>query len=53
LAVTLVGISLLFIACQSVKIITDVYELFFCAKVSSFVSISVCCYLKETNIEPC
>ena len=28
LAITLVAISLLFIVCQSVKIITDVYELF-------------------------
>ncbi|XP_059095091.1 uncharacterized protein LOC131889889 [Tigriopus californicus] len=34
LAITLVGISLLFIICQSVKIITDVYELF-CEKIQS------------------
>ena len=34
LAITLVSISLLFIVCQSVKIITDVYELA-CEKILS------------------
>ena len=35
LAVTLVIIALVFICCQSVKLITDVYELFYCDRISS------------------
>ena len=32
LGITLVAVSVLFIACQSVKIVPDLYELIFCGK---------------------
>lgn len=42
LAITLVTISVLFIVCQSLKIITDVYELLFCEKIETQAGRFVC-----------